>query len=68
MMKKLSPRHAVIPAAECVACGTCVDVCPREAISIYRGSYAQIHEEICVGCGKCARECPADIIRVEARR
>lgn len=65
--KKLSPRHAVVDIAVCVACGTCEDVCPRGAIHIYQGQYAKVQEERCVGCGKCAQECPASLIKVEVR-
>lgn len=25
----------------CVACGVCVKVCPRDAVSIYKGCYAK---------------------------
>ena len=64
--KKLSPRHAVVDIAACVACGTCEDVCPRGAIHIYQGQYAKVQEERCVGCGKCAQECPASLIQVDA--
>ena len=55
-------RKARVNTDLCVACGCCVKVCPMEAISIFRGLYAQISEDKCVGCGKCARECPASII------
>ena len=65
--KKLSPRHAVVDIAACVAYGTCEDVCPRGAIHIYQGQYAKVQEERCVGCGKCAQECPASLIKVEVR-
>ena len=65
--KKLSPRHAVVDIAACVACGTCEDVCPRGAMVIYQGVYAKVQEERCVGCGKCAQECPASLIQVEVR-
>ena len=33
--KKLSPRHAVVDIAACMACGTCEDVCPRGAIHAF---------------------------------
>jgi len=46
----------------CVACGVCVKVCPKSAISIYKGCYAVINEEECVGCGICGKNCPAGVI------
>ena len=36
-MKKL----AVVNRNVCVACGACTGVCPRNAISVYRGCYAK---------------------------
>lgn len=68
MMKKRPPRHAVVRQEDCVACGSCADVCPRGAISIYAGSYARVDEDRCVGCGTCAKECPASAIQMEVRK
>ncbi|BAL85069.1 putative ferredoxin (plasmid) [Selenomonas ruminantium subsp. lactilytica TAM6421] len=64
-MNMRNKRHAVVQAADCVACGTCVDVCPRGAVQIIRGCYAQVEAGLCVGCGRCARECPASVITLE---
>ncbi|WP_028515290.1 4Fe-4S binding protein [Ruminococcus flavefaciens] len=60
-------RKAVIDKNLCVACGCCVKVCPREAISVPHGISAVIDEALCVGCGKCSKECPASIITLEER-
>ena len=62
-MKKLAIPDKNI----CVACGVCLKVCPREAISIYRGCFAQIVPEKCVGCGLCAKACPAGCITIAER-
>lgn len=51
----------------CVACGTCVNLCPVSAISVYKGLYANVESIKCVGCGKCASVCPAGIIQVNTR-
>ena len=51
----------------CAACGVCAKACPKGAISIYRGCYAQVDEEKCVGCGLCAKACPADCITLKER-
>ena len=58
-------RKAKVSISECVACGCCVKVCPRNAIAVPKGIYAEINTELCVGCGKCAKECPASIISLE---
>lgn len=52
---------------ECVACGSCIRVCPKGAIWIDSGVIAKINEEKCVGCGKCAKTCPADVITIIER-
>lgn len=51
----------------CVACGSCLEVCPLGAISIWRGVTAVVNGEKCVGCGRCEKECPASAIQVEER-
>ena len=51
----------------CVACGSCIKVCPMSAISIWKGVVAQVSADRCVGCGKCVRECPAGTIELQNR-
>ena len=62
-MKKL----ALIDQKICVACGACMKVCPKNAISVYRGCYAVVDETKCVGCGLCAKTCPAGCIATGER-
>ena len=38
-------RKAVPDKKICVACGVCLKSCRKEAISIYRGCFAQVDEE-----------------------
>ena len=45
---------------ECVACGTCVDECPSEAIK--EGDIYEIDQELCTECGTCVDACPSDAI------
>lgn len=45
----------------CVACGSCADACPMEAIFEGDGKY-EINADICVGCGSCADTCPMEAI------
>ena len=52
---------------ECVACGTCMKVCPRAAIRVVSGVAARVNGELCIGCGKCAGVCPADVIAMVDR-
>ncbi len=46
---------------ECVACGTCVDVCPADAISEGEEKYS-IDPEKCTDCAACVEVCPTDAI------
>ena len=64
---KRSPKVAGI-GKECVACGCCTAVCPRDALYIASGVTARMDEDKCVGCGKCTKVCPADVISIIKRR
>lgn len=52
---------------ECVACGCCEKVCPRNAIQLWLGVVAQVDGGKCVGCGKCEKVCPAAVITISER-
>jgi NAD-dependent dihydropyrimidine dehydrogenase PreA subunit len=45
---------------ECVACGTCLDACPSEAIS--EGDIYAIDQDKCAECGACVDACPTGAI------
>ena len=60
-------RIMTVQAEECVACGCCEKVCPRQAAAVFRGSYAVIQAELCVGCGLCAAACPAGCLHPALR-
>ena len=62
--KTRKKKRAFVAADDCVACGCCVKVCPRNAIEIWRGITAKIDFETCVGCGRCKKECPASVISI----
>ncbi|WP_193708340.1 4Fe-4S binding protein [Alkalibaculum sporogenes] len=57
-------KKAVI-SNQCVACGTCVSICPFNAINIFKGIRAVVDVELCVGCGKCKSACPGSIIEIQ---
>jgi ferredoxin len=60
-------RKAVPDKKICVACGVCLKACRKDAISIYKGCYAQVDEGKCVGCGLCTKACPAGCIAMAER-
>lgn len=54
----------VVNPDKCTGCGTCVDVCPPEAIELHNGK-AVIGMQ-CVDCGACPRVCPEGAIRKQS--
>lgn len=58
-------RKAFVDESTCVACGSCVKVCPRSAIQVWKGITAKVAMDLCIGCGKCAKECPASVIIIQ---
>lgn len=62
-----SKKYATIDEKRCVACGACMQVCPRGAIEIWRGCHAVVNIDLCVGCGICAKTCPATCIEAVDR-
>jgi Fe-S-cluster-containing hydrogenase component 2 len=53
--------HYRINENKCSGCGTCLDVCPTEAITMQEG-HAVITME-CIDCGACPRVCPEGAIK-----
>ncbi len=49
-------------ADNCSGCGTCIDVCPRNAISINHSFHAVIDQAHCIRCGNCMEICPVEAI------
>lgn len=48
---------------ECIACGTCADECPVEAIhEADSGEIYVIDEDTCTECGTCVDVCPVEAI------
>jgi len=62
-----SKKYASVNQNRCVACGACSKECPRNAIQIFKGCFAQVDSDLCVGCGRCANVCPAGCITVNNR-
>ena len=50
----MTPKKlAHVDRKRCVSCGTCVQVCPRAAITVWHGCYAVVDCARCIGCGTC---------------
>jgi L-aspartate semialdehyde sulfurtransferase ferredoxin len=59
------PKLIEVDSEKCFSCGTCVALCPVEAISIDKDSAIQFDKEKCVGstCSICVDACPARAIK-----
>lgn len=62
-----SKRYAIVNKKRCVSCGACTKVCPKSAVTIWKGCYAVVDSVKCIGCGLCKNTCPADCILLEDR-
>ncbi len=45
--------------SECVDCGACISICPREVFSFDADWKLSLDEKRCVLCGKCVDACPS---------
>lgn len=52
----------IVKKNECCGCGSCVQKCPKQAISMVEDEegflYPQINNEQCINCGLCSKVCP----------
>jgi UDP-glucose 4-epimerase len=46
----------------CVGCGTCIEYCVFEAISVEDG--VAVHSDQCRGCGRCEINCPQNAVKI----
>lgn len=59
------PKLIEVDSEKCFSCGSCVALCPVEAISIDKDSSVKFDNEECVGstCSICVDACPARAIK-----
>jgi NAD-dependent dihydropyrimidine dehydrogenase PreA subunit len=55
---RLLERGINLNTSECVDCGACISICPREVFSFDKEWKLTIVEDRCVLCGKCVDACP----------
>jgi Pyruvate/2-oxoacid:ferredoxin oxidoreductase delta subunit len=51
----------------CVACETCIDRCPPEALVMGDNDVPEVNLDRCFGCAVCATGCPSDAIAMESK-
>ena len=53
-------EHGInLDESECVDCGACISICPREVFSFDPDWKLSLDEKRCVVCGKCVDACPS---------
>ena len=53
-------EHGIsLDESECVDCGACISICPREVFSFDPEWKLNLDEKKCVLCGKCVDACPS---------
>jgi L-aspartate semialdehyde sulfurtransferase ferredoxin len=59
------PKLIEVDAEKCFSCGSCVALCPVEAISVEKDSTVKFDKEKCLGstCSVCVDACPARAIK-----
>ncbi len=53
-----SPFYAVLDPDACAGCGTCLERCQMDAITLPDG-VAELNLDRCIGCGLCVTTCPS---------
>jgi heterodisulfide reductase subunit A-like polyferredoxin len=61
----IAGQVAKVDPTDCVACATCVKVCPYGAPMINDLHKAEIQGAKCMGCGSCTAACPAHTITLQ---
>ena len=56
--------HPKIDSLRCIGSGSCVKVCPEEALGIVKGKAMLVNASACIGHGACLKACPVDAIQL----
>ena len=62
---EIAGHMAWVSPTECVACATCIRVCPYGAPRINDLGKAEVRGAMCMGCGSCAAACPSRAITLQ---
>ena len=65
MLNYLQMEESMVDKKKCIGCGTCVSICPVEAISFDKDGKAVINKAKCIHCGACEASCPVNAISLD---
>ena len=65
MLKYPQMEESMVDKKKCIGCGTCVAICPVEAISFSKEGYTVIDQKKCIKCGACQASCPVNAIKIK---
>lgn len=54
--------------SKCIGCGTCVEICPENALLMEADGNIVTDISLCTLCGKCALACPTKAIEMSGRK
>jgi len=63
----VSSYYAEVEADECLACGTCLERCQVNALSLNEDDVAQVDLDRCIGCGLCVTTCQEGAISLKLK-
>ncbi len=55
-------------ANHCIKCGSCVEFCPQDAISLPGNDYPLTNPQLCRSCGECVQGCPVSARKIVGRQ
>jgi NAD-dependent dihydropyrimidine dehydrogenase PreA subunit len=61
-----TPFIAAVDTDACEACGTCVERCQMEALSL-EDDCVELDPDRCIGCGLCVSTCPTESLTLERK-
>ena len=56
---------SVVDESKCSGCGTCIELCPYNAIQKDENGIARVTAAVCKGCGVCGASCPERAITMQ---
>jgi glycyl-radical enzyme activating protein len=66
--ESISPEPSLSYLPEkCIACGACIEACPKGALSADAGGKAVLERKRCTPCGACAEKCDAKALEMVGR-